>query len=496
MKSVWNSTNVTLQKQPSAHEDEELLQGKEKGTRANHSVNSVIQSKVEQLKGSGQPLSDSLRSYYEPRFGYDFSQVRLHTDARAAQTAHAIQAKGFTIGNNIVFGANQYAPNTSEGKKLLAHELSHIIQQNRFFRNEVQTQSFGTRVAEDSGLIQLTPAAPSYGGVTGVRDLSKIRIDAIADFVASGFTAARDVNVHLNDARVTHISWEFYDPNDQLLPGSYSTLPGQPASTSRPFRLEPAHFSGSGFVAGKYILRCIGRDSGHKPVIYADRDFNVLQSDMTTGTALATTYGALTFTKYGKTDANPPASTSWSVDIELKFMPKTTVACNDVTFIQALDSIDSQGRSLHHFVSSEQDARQTPLAWSIDRVAGAPSPFYISGRGPGGTIIDEPGWGQAGRGGATPGEASLIDRPSWNMESVDRFESCVICRSGANRGQVYGCATWGYTASPTGKVTLMPRGFRQMPSDQFEEARAAWNTWRTTRPTATRPEEAPTLTSP
>ncbi len=281
------------------------------------------------------------------------------------------------------------------------------------------------------------------------------------------------------------------------MPGSYSTLPGHPSSITRPFLLMHSHFSGAGFVAGKYLLRCVGRNASHQPVIYADRDFNVLTSDLTTGTALPTTYGDLTFTKYDKTDASPPANPNYSIDVELKFLPKTTVVCNDVGFMQSMQTIDHQGRSQQNTVNVEQDARQTPLAWSIDRVAGAPSPFYITGRDPvTGSIVDVPGWGRAGSGGATPSEATLIDQPSWNQENYAKFESCVICRSGANRGQVYGCATWGYTANAAGKVSLTPRGFRQMPSDQFTEARDAWNTWRTSVPAATRPEEAPNLTSP
>lgn len=85
---------------------------------------------VETAQRSGQALPNELRSYFEPRFGQDFSQVRLHTDGQAAQAAQSIQAKAYTTGQNIVFGAGQYAPDTEGGKRLLAHELTHIVQQN------------------------------------------------------------------------------------------------------------------------------------------------------------------------------------------------------------------------------------------------------------------------------------------------------------------------------------------------------------------------------
>jgi hypothetical protein len=65
----------------------------------------------------------------EPRFGYDFSGVRVHTDARAAESARAVDARAYTVGSNVVFGTGQYAPTNEAGKSLLAHELAHVVQQ-------------------------------------------------------------------------------------------------------------------------------------------------------------------------------------------------------------------------------------------------------------------------------------------------------------------------------------------------------------------------------
>jgi hypothetical protein len=240
----------------------------------------------------------------------------------------------------------------------------------------------------------------------------------------------------------------------------------------------------------------VGLDARHEPVVYADRHFNVLQADLTTGTALSTTYGDLTFTQYDKTDANPPVDPNYYINVELRFLPNNQVTCSSVGFIQSVQTIDDQGRSQQNTVNAEQDARQTPLAWSIDRLGGGPTPFYGTTRNSRGTVTMPAGKGRFGAGGSTPSVASLIDTPSWNHINNAKFESCAICRTGANRGQVYGCATWGYTANSSGVVTLMPRGFRPMPSDIFEEARAAWNTWRTTLPTTDQREEAPALRRP
>jgi len=79
---------------------------------------------------AGEPLHGETRAMMEPRFGSDLSQVRVHADARAAESARSVNALAYTVGRDIVFGAGQYAPQTSTGQKLLAHELTHFMQQS------------------------------------------------------------------------------------------------------------------------------------------------------------------------------------------------------------------------------------------------------------------------------------------------------------------------------------------------------------------------------
>jgi hypothetical protein len=83
----------------------------------------------EVLRSAGRPLDAVVRTFMEPRFGYDFSQVRVHTDRRAAESAESIHALAYTAGQDIVFSHNTYAPSTHHGRELLAHELAHTIQQ-------------------------------------------------------------------------------------------------------------------------------------------------------------------------------------------------------------------------------------------------------------------------------------------------------------------------------------------------------------------------------
>lgn len=81
------------------------------------------------LQSPGQPLDSSSRAFMEPRFGQDFSQVRVHSDSRAAESATAVNALAYTVGSDVVFGSGQYAPQTDPGRRLLAHELTHVVQQ-------------------------------------------------------------------------------------------------------------------------------------------------------------------------------------------------------------------------------------------------------------------------------------------------------------------------------------------------------------------------------
>ncbi len=81
------------------------------------------------LHSPGQPLSQATLGFMEPRFGFDLSRVRIHTDVPSARSAQAVNARAFTVGKDVVFGRGEFAPETSAGKQLLAHELTHVIQQ-------------------------------------------------------------------------------------------------------------------------------------------------------------------------------------------------------------------------------------------------------------------------------------------------------------------------------------------------------------------------------
>ena len=117
----------------------------------------------EVVRSSGSPLDTPTRSFMEQRLGQDFSHVRVHTDSKAADAAQSIQARAFTLGNNVVFNRGEFTPQSASGKKLLAHELTHVVQQQGGQGQQVQRDPLPGESAEDYDLrrrmISLIPRA-------------------------------------------------------------------------------------------------------------------------------------------------------------------------------------------------------------------------------------------------------------------------------------------------------------------------------------------------
>jgi hypothetical protein len=108
----------------------------------------------EVLRSPGRPLDRETRAFMEPRFGRDFSQVRLHTDGQAATSAHEVNALAYTVGEHIVMGQRQYAPRTNEGRRLLAHELAHVIQQSGRLRRSAIAVEANLKVAPADDVLE------------------------------------------------------------------------------------------------------------------------------------------------------------------------------------------------------------------------------------------------------------------------------------------------------------------------------------------------------
>jgi hypothetical protein len=118
------------QRQPMEEEEEDVLQTKEVPGQSPQMSNE-LEGTINSLRGVGKPLSNSVRDYMEPRFGHDFNQVRVHTYTQAATVARSINARAFTLGQDVAFDSGQYSPQTRDGQSLLAHELTHVLQQDK-----------------------------------------------------------------------------------------------------------------------------------------------------------------------------------------------------------------------------------------------------------------------------------------------------------------------------------------------------------------------------
>ncbi|WP_146348158.1 eCIS core domain-containing protein [Phaeobacter marinintestinus] len=116
-----------IQRQPVEEEEEETLQTKSTGSGT--PTWAAITSASAAVAGGGRPLSHDERGYFEPRFGRDLSAVRLHEGARAGAAARGIGARAYALGRNIAFAPGQYHPESHAGRQLMAHEITHTIQQ-------------------------------------------------------------------------------------------------------------------------------------------------------------------------------------------------------------------------------------------------------------------------------------------------------------------------------------------------------------------------------
>src|SRR5215216_703430 len=129
----------------------------------------------EVLRAPGQPLDSATRGFMEPRFGHDFSQVRVHTDAKAAQSARAVNALAYTVGHDMAFGAGQYVPQTSEGRRLVAHELAHVMQQSTA-SNQLRPADFASS-SVGSDVLQRKPDKPTQAEARRKQQLEELARD-------------------------------------------------------------------------------------------------------------------------------------------------------------------------------------------------------------------------------------------------------------------------------------------------------------------------------
>ena len=171
-------------------------------------------SAVHALHSGGVPLSAAQRAYFEPRFGQDFSNVRLHNHGRAAAAANDIRARAYTWRNEIAFAPGEFSPGTLEGRRLIAHELAHVVQQDRsgdplLQRDEQKGQPKDVKVQP---VPQTPDPATSYfhvvvrdsgldlGGGVLVKDLEDAKTKLTARRIATPWTLV--LSIHASQDRL------------------------------------------------------------------------------------------------------------------------------------------------------------------------------------------------------------------------------------------------------------------------------------------------------
>jgi hypothetical protein len=124
-----------IQAKPLASTITPLVQAKGAGVQE---TPAWIESQINEARGGGSPLPDDTRSFMEGSIGADFSGVKVHTGIKSEQLNRSLNAQAFTVGNDVFFGAGKYSPDTTDGKGLLAHELTHVVQQGAAIERKIQ----------------------------------------------------------------------------------------------------------------------------------------------------------------------------------------------------------------------------------------------------------------------------------------------------------------------------------------------------------------------
>ncbi len=223
--ALANAPGETVLRQEEADEEEDMeLPVQAKASGHTSAVTTHFTSGLQSLRGGGHSLPLSARHFFEPRIGYDFSTVRIHSDTRASSLATEINARAFTLGSDIVFGAGQYQPDSVEGRRLIAHELTHVMQQSgaSVDRSLVQRKVPPSTAPADGGLNQdmlrqiarrLREAMAGWGTdeeaiYSSFSGRTQEQVDAIARVYQEMFQRSLidDLRDELTDAEMQHLA--------------------------------------------------------------------------------------------------------------------------------------------------------------------------------------------------------------------------------------------------------------------------------------------------
>ena len=369
----------------------------------------------EVLRSPGRPLDPTVRLSMESRFGHDFGRVRVHADAQAAESAWAVGALAYTVGSHVAFSAGRYDPGSGEGKRLLAHELAHVVQQG--------AQS---SIPEPGGL-----------AVSPANDPLEARADTAAEAVLRGAAAE----------------------------------PGQGAGPSLR-RLPKDRFMGSNlpYREATELLKCnrIMKDPeycrqavlGEKPVGLAPGSgcgrFVVDMVPAPMGLA-------------GRIEFHPdprrcPKCKSIRLVQIVRIFTKPGVPFIWTGSEAGRENVKTKedrkkGIEGGYFIDHE----------SADCAKGAGCGIYYRDHFTNAMLSQD-----GSNDGRTAVHASLFDAPAGNADDIFEFETCARCH---DTGKFLGCVDWGFTVDPQGNVTQSPAYRYKGPSATFADALKTFNSY-------------------
>lgn len=166
------------------------LQRKNQDVETSNKADSIPPIVQDVLNSPGKPLDQATRGFMEPRFGQDFSRVRVHTDPLASESARAVNAQAYTVGEDLVFAPGQYAPETESGNALLAHELTHVVQQSAHGAGSMQNAkaiSDPTDAAEEEANSAVNQVLS--GDAVQVHQSPNAALHALSDLETGGIVA-------------------------------------------------------------------------------------------------------------------------------------------------------------------------------------------------------------------------------------------------------------------------------------------------------------------
>lgn len=236
-----------------------FIQGRESagGAVASEAVNDQVNS----TKGNGNSIDDSTRSFMENRFGADFNDIKIHTDGEAIQMSRDLNAKAFAVGNDIYFNEGQYQPQSSAGKHLLAHELTHTLQQSSAIQRQPQQQLTPGSHPE----INIDPHSAEIIFTQAIRALGNIRVRGRLTEPLNLAEDVTGVSIRLPPSTLD-LSLSYDDRCNRALQGFFARVQQQQAAGQRVFDFSQADWSvsaGAGFRIGGLRVDASGQGSFH-----------------------------------------------------------------------------------------------------------------------------------------------------------------------------------------------------------------------------------------